>query len=425
MKKSIRFLFCVFLLTILASTTILAQIELILWDHQTEAEPGHEMIKDAIARFEADHPGVKIRHVPTKNDSYKVKLQVAMAANDEPDIFMTWGGGGLKSYVDAGKVYDMTDMLVNSGYINRFIPAGIGTVSFDGRHYGVPVISISGAFFGYRPSMFEKYGVEVPETWEELVEVAQVFIDNGVIPFALANATKWTGSLYYMYLVDRIGGPETFQKAFNREGSFTDEPFIKAGEMIQDLVKMGAFPKGVNGLREDQGQARMLLYTERAAMYLMLQSAYSLMKSENPAVAEELDIFRFPMVEGGKGNPTNLIGSAGNNYYSISNKCKHKELAFKFLQYITDDKAQEMLVKSGSMPPTVGTDRLLDDEVNIKMYQFFSEAEYVQLYYDQTLPPELAEVHKDTMHGLFGLTMTPEEVANTLEEAARKYYNED
>ena len=146
----------------------------------------------------------------------------------------------------------MTDMLVNSGYINRFIPAGIETVSFDGRHYGVPVISISGAFFGYRPSMFEKYGVEVPETWEELVEVAQVFIDNGVIPFALANATKWTGSLYYMYLVDRIGGPETFQKAFNREGSFTDEPFIKAGEMIQDLVRMGAFPKGVNGLREDQ-----------------------------------------------------------------------------------------------------------------------------------------------------------------------------
>ena len=33
---------------------------------------------------------------------------------------------------------------------------------------------------------------------------------------------------------------------------------------------------------------------------------------------------------------------------------------------------------------------------------------------------KLAEVHKDTMHGLFGLTMTPEEVANTLEEATKK-----
>lgn len=318
MKKSINLILLVFLLTIVVGSTIVTAGELILWDHQTDAESGRAMVKDAIARFEADHPGVTIRHVATKNDSYKVKLQVAMAANDEPDIFMSWGGGGLESYVDAGKVYDMTDMLVDSGWIDRFIPAGMGSVTFNERYYGIPVISISGAVFGYRPSMFEKYGLEVPETWDEMIEVSKVFIDNGVTPFALANATKWTGSLYYMYLVDRIGGPGTFDKAFRREGSFADEPFIKAGEMIQEMVKMGAFPTGVNGLREDQGQARLLLYTDHAAMYLMLQSAYSLMQAENPAVAEELDVFRFPMVEGGKGNPTNMIGSAGNNYYSIS-----------------------------------------------------------------------------------------------------------
>jgi len=43
----------------------------------------------------------------------------------------------------------------------------------------------------------------------------------------------------------------------------------------------------------------------------------------------------------------------------------------------------------------------------------------VQLWYDQYLPPSVAEVHKDTSQALFALSMTPEEAAKTLEVAAR------
>ena len=40
--------------------------------------------------------------------------------------------------------------------------------------------------------------------------------------------------------------------------------------------------------------------------------------------------------------------------------------------------------------------------------------------YDQTLPPELAELHKDTTQALFGLSMTPEEAAKKMEAKAEE-----
>ena len=46
----------------------------------------------------------------------------------------------------------------------------------------------------------------------------------------------------------------------------------------------------------------------------------------------------------------------------------------------------------------------------------------VQLWYDQYLPPELGEVHKDTMQALFGLEITPEEAAARQEQAAKEYF---
>jgi raffinose/stachyose/melibiose transport system substrate-binding protein len=52
------------------------------------------------------------------------------------------------------------------------------------------------------------------------------------------------------------------------------------------------------------------------------------------------------------------------------------------------------------------------------MAGLLSEASFVQLAYDQFLPPELAQVHLDTTQQIFGLSTTPEEAAQTMEAAA-------
>ncbi len=59
-----------------------------------------------------------------------------------------------------------------------------------------------------------------------------------------------------MYLAERIGGPDLFSEAFNREGrGFDDDAYVEAGKKIQELVKNDDFPNGFNGMNFDTGQS--------------------------------------------------------------------------------------------------------------------------------------------------------------------------
>lgn len=428
LKKVTIYLFVFSLLLGLSAGAFAQDVTLTLWHIHTNEGASQNTIRDAIRRFEADYPNVKIDEVPIINDEYKTKLMIAMGANDEPDIFMSWGGGPLETYINSGKVWDMTDALHEEDIFDNFLPVALDLATVNDRVYGVPITNMVAAFVWYRTDIFERYGLEVPATYGELLEVMEVLQANNITPFTLANSNKWTGSMYFMYLVDRIGGPEAFYNAAMRVngGSFASEAFIKAGEILQDLVQKGAFPRGFQSMDEDLAQSRNLLYTDRAAMYLMGSWAYATIKAENEEMLKDLDFFVFPAIEDGLGDPSNLVGTPGDNYFSIAEKCENKEYAIKFLKYLSDEDAAQMLLDNGSIPP-FGEDieSKITDETMQKMYATISEADTVQLWYDQFLPPELAAVHLDTTQALFGLEMTPEEAAQTMEAAARRYHEEN
>jgi raffinose/stachyose/melibiose transport system substrate-binding protein len=141
-------------------------------------------------------------------------------------------------------------------------------------------------------------------------------------------------------------------------------------------------------------------------------------KGENPGFYEKnLDFFPFPALEGGKGDPRNIVGTVGDNFYSISATCAHPGEAFALIQTLIDDTSVELRARAGRVPPVKGF--ATEDPVLRKIVTLVQEAPNVQLWYDQYLPPAVAETHKDTSQALFALSATPEEAARTLERAAR------
>lgn len=417
------------LLLALASSVVASvdaqEEKLITFWHIQSTGSGPELIQQAVDRFMADNPGVTVEVVPLQNDPFKIQIKTAMGAGDPPCIFPSWGGGPLYEYKEAGQVIDLTDYMMADDYIDRFQPASLSNVTFDDKIWGVPVENTAIAVFYYNKAIFDQYDLTPPETWDELLQVAQTLIDNGVVPFSLANKTKWTSSMYYMYLVDRLAGPEVFYKAANRleGGTFEDPAFIQAGEMVQELVKMGAFIEGFNNLDYDTGQSRMPMYAGTAAMELMGSWQIATYKDENPDFYENnLGVFPFPAVEGGKGDPSSVVGTVGDNYYSISAACQYPDEAFKVIQYLIDDESVALRVESGRIPPVKGVAEMLEDPILQEVITMVENAASVQLWYDQYLPPELGEVHKDTMQALFGLEITPEEAAARHEQAAVEFF---
>jgi raffinose/stachyose/melibiose transport system substrate-binding protein len=408
-----------------AAVTSARQEKTITFWHIQVNDPGPQLIQQAVDRFMADNPDVKVEVSPLQNDPFKIQIRTAMGAGDAPCVFPSWGGGPLYEYETSGQVIDLTDYVNADNYKDRFLPASLSNVTFDGKIWGAPVENTSVAVIFYDKQIFEKYNLTPPTSWDELLQVVDTLKSNGIAPFSLANKTKWTSSMYYMYLVDRLGGPEVFAKAANRlpGGSFEDPVFVQAGQMVQDLVERGGFIEGFNGLDYDTGQSRMPMYAGQAAMELMGTWEIGNFLAENPDFYQnDLGFFPFPAVEGGVGDPSDVVGTVGDNYYSISSNCDYPDEAFKMITYLIDDESVKLRVDAGRIPPIVGISTMLEDPILQSVMAMVEKAASVQLWYDQYLPPELGEVHKDTMQALFGLDITPEEAAAQQEQAAKDFF---
>lgn len=386
--------------------------KLSLWFIETGKR--QELIEAAVAQFMTDNPDIEVEVVQTPNDPYKTKLSVAMGGGNPPDIFHSWGGGWLKQFVSAGQVLDLTGKIDEDSYI----PAALGAATFDGKRYGAPLAMTMVPVF-YNKEIFAKHNIEVPTTYTELLEVIDKLNAEKIIPFSMANKTKWPGAFYLMYFANRTSGPEIFAEAFERTGrGFDDEGYVKAGELIQELVNRNAFNPGFNGLQYDTGQSRQLLYTGKAAMEIQTASYINNVRNEAPEFEEKLGIFPFPIIEGGNGKHTDLVGGIS-PVFSVASQTKYPDEAIELIKAITSlELAQKLADEAGTISAIQGV--VYSDPFTQQLNDMLKSATFMQTFYDQTLPAELAELHKDTTQSLFGLSITPEEAAKQMEELAKE-----
>lgn len=386
----------------------------------------HEVLVDqAVAAFNEEFPDVTVEAQGIENDPYKTQLQTVMGTPAAPDVFHSWGGGWLKQFADAGLLEPLDDYLAeNSEWGDSLAQSGLETATYDDSVYAVPAI-LGGVYMWYRTDVFEEHGVEPPETYDELLEVVSTLNDAGVTPVTLANASMWPGSFYYMYLGLRLGGPDLYLDAYSREndGSFAAPAYIEAGEMLQQLVDADAFPDGFNGLNYDTGESRALLWSGDAAMQLMGDWLLNAAREEAPEVEENLDFFPFPMVEGGEGDPSSMVGGV-NAAYSVTAETDCPDEAKALAQQLTDTETAQTVVDEQLGTPAVQEGVNIEDPFQQRFVEALSEAEYVQPYYDQDLPPEVAQTHLETTQQLFGGSATPEQAAEQTEQAAQEALSE-
>ena len=405
-------------------------LEITLWDISTE-DPSKTICEDAVARFTADYPNIKVNEVHQQNDNYKQQLVVAMSSKQAPDMYIHWGGGPMAEYYKSGFVNDLTDMF-NTYDHPDFIDAAVAQSSFDGKVLAIPFGGLSGCDIFYNKTIFEEVGIEVPQTFDELEAACDKLLQAGYVPFSLANGSKWTGSMYYMYLVARHSGNDEFNAAYAQEngGSFTSEAFIWAGEKIQDWVEKGYFNEGFNSLVTDNGEDRALLYDNTCAM--MLHGSWqerSIMADSQEWADANLGVFRFPEDAEAKekGVPQNVeIGTAIGNGFSFNcwkedGSVDQEKLDACYVlatQYFNDDTYNnDQMTKAQTIPSIKGYEDKIDDPLMKTIADVFFNASNVQLWYDQYLPASVTEVHKNCMTELFGLDKTPEEIGQEQDAA--------
>jgi len=389
----------------------------IVWWHISTQQNQRENWANLANVFVQQHPDVSIEITVLENEAFKAKLATAMQSGSPPDIFQSWGGGVLKQYGDAGLVQDLTPALAENGWGDSFQPGPLSLYTFDGKTYGVPW-NAGMVGFWYNKALFEQAGIsEPPATWAELLDAVEKLKAAGITPIALGEKDKWPGHFYWVYLATRIGGEQAFEKAYTRQGSFADQPFIDAGARLKELVDLQPFQNGFLGASYADHQSAMA--NGNAAMELMGHWA----PGTNRAVAQDVDAynenlgwFPFPTVEGGAGDPSDVLG--GGDGFAIGKNAPPE--AIEFVRFLTSVENQTAMAKAGiAVPPVVkGAEAGLEDPLLKEVQNRVAQANYYQLYYDQYLPPAVGQAVNDATQELFAGTASPEDVAMTIEEAA-------
>ena len=152
------------------------------------------IVNDIIKQYEKDHPDVKVQTEILGNEQYKDKIKVLSASNELPDVGVTWAAGYMQPFVK-GEMFAPLDDVIDSNFKDQFVAGTTEAFAIDGKTYGLPLeLNITPVY--YNKEIFEKYNLEVPETYDEFLTVVKTLTDNGVTPITLGNKDRWTGSMW-------------------------------------------------------------------------------------------------------------------------------------------------------------------------------------------------------------------------------------
>ncbi|POH71856.1 extracellular solute-binding protein [Arthrobacter glacialis] len=386
--------------------------------------PGETIRTATVDAFNKSNPDNQIKLTLFQNDAFKTKIKTAIGAGEAPTMIYGWGGGGLKTYVEAGQVVDLTPWLEENPQVkDRLFPSAFGAATVDGKIYALPNETVAPIIFFYNKELFAKAGAQPPKTWDELMALTKTFNDLGIAPISLAGQSRWTSMMWLEFVFDRVGGPELFNNIFaGKDNAWSDPSALEALTKIQELVAANGFIKGFSSITADSNADQALLYTGKAAMMLHGAWTYGSMKNDGGDFVPNgnLGWFDFPTVDGGKGDLKNTVGNPG-QYMSISAKASAEEQTTAkkyFAEGLLTPAEVTSWIESGAVPIVTGIEDQLAatdaKEFLTYVYTTAKDAPNFQQSWDQALSPTAAEALLNNIDQLFIKSITPEQFASNM-----------
>ena len=117
------------------------------------------VLQKSVTDWNSAHPDSSIKLDFFANDAYKTKVRTAVGAGQGPTFIYGWGGGVLKSYVDAGQVDDLSAFLKDNPDVqDRYLPAVLKNGVIDGKTYALPNNNVQPVVLYFNKEVFEQGG---------------------------------------------------------------------------------------------------------------------------------------------------------------------------------------------------------------------------------------------------------------------------
>lgn len=307
------------------------EVTIKLFSNLPDRKNGQGLVEQTlIDEYMLENPNVKIEVEALDEESYKTKFK-AYAMDGMPDVVSIWGQPSfLDEVLDAGVLAELNE----SDYADySFVPGSLEGFKKDGKLYGLPRNTDIMVFY-YNEKMFTDNGWEVPQTYDDLLALADEINAAGIVPVAMDGGDGWVLVCYMQDLMVRLAQTPS-DKIANAiaNGDFSDPLFTEASQLLADTAAAGVFQTGFDS--QDYGTAQNLFTNGQAAMFYMGSWETSMALNEDipEDVRNNIRVFVMPAVEGGSATATDLAAWNGGGY-GVSADSEVKDEAIKFLNFM-------------------------------------------------------------------------------------------
>ena len=308
--------------------------------------PWQIAIEPHVKDFEA-LTGMKLVVEVYPEDQFRAKTSVELASGSGSiDVFMTMPAQEGLKYLRAGWYQPVDEYLKDASITapdynwNDFLEVGRSAMTVEGRIIGPP-IQLETNQLMYRKDVFQKYGVKVPTTLDELEAAAKALngkpmTDDGQPGFGfVARGKRAAATSIFSGYLHAMGA--TWLTA-NREPSFNSDEGVKAFDLYGRLLRLYGPPGSENN---HWYEASSIMGQSKAAMYTEFDSISAFVEDpEKSKVKGKMGYVMFPKGPNGKPGTMATVWGLG-----IPKNSKNPKAGWLFLQWATN-KDQVLAIQS-------------------------------------------------------------------------------
>lgn len=328
-----------------------------VWHYEESSGAQGKAWDKAIEIFEKKY-GVKVEFEKKSFEQIRQNASQILNSDQAPDV-MEYNKGNATAGLLAsqGLLTDLGDYVKEYGWDKKISGSLASTGKYDdkgimgsGNWYGITNYGEDVVMY-YNQDMFNKYGIEIPKTYDELEAAMQKFVDNGVTPLSEGVAEYPLQHLWWQLALSKadnkfIDAYEMYKGDVNWSG----EELTYATQTIADWVKKGYISKDSTGVKaEDAGQAFM------NGTYPMFFSGtwwFGRFQTEIPDTNWTFSTFP---------DSKKVVGSSG-NIWVVPERSTRKDLAAKFIDITLSPEVQNLMGNAGGLPIAADPDAITDEK---------------------------------------------------------------
>jgi raffinose/stachyose/melibiose transport system substrate-binding protein len=387
-----------------------------------------------IAAFNKEYPDIKVNFKLVSIPDWQAALTPALRSDSGPDVFDMQPGSYVQKYGSFAE--DMTPVITKAlgeDWQSKVAPAGVtGLTDEDGKLTAMSVGAVYSGTLWINQGLFDQYNLKPPTTLDEWDKVCQELKakDQGCFVQGAAGAGFDQDTLQ---AIANSVEPGFWTKASKGEAKWNEPAMVKTLDIWKQLFSRGIMQEGAIGYQQYPdanndfltGKYAMVMMGTWYTQYSTEKAMTAALKAAGVSGAKPFPILpiQFPNVGG---NTSEMFGDADYGL-SISTKAKDKAAAEAFVTWLTTSQAGQQAVADqlNDVPALKGI------EPNFEEINFVDPATQEAPVKDllakvaPVTQPRFALLNQDVQDAIFQAAQstatgkaTPEEAANTLQEAA-------